>query len=87
MLIPGVDIVEIDRVARVTKEYGKRFLEKIYTEEERLYCRGRAQQLASRFAAKEAVMKLTILYIKLILASLCLRILRLIMRKLDSRSR
>ena len=57
MLITGVDIVEIDRVARVTKEYGKRFLERIYTEEERLYCRGRAPQLASRFAAKEAVMK------------------------------
>ena len=57
MLITGVDIVEIDRVARVTKEYGKRFIERNYTYEERLYCRGRAPQLASRFAAKEAVMK------------------------------
>ena len=57
MLITGIDIVEIDRIARVTKKYGNRFLERIYTEEERLYCRGRAPQLASRFAAKEAVMK------------------------------
>ena len=58
MLITGVDIVEIDRVGRVAEEYGKRFLERIYTEQEILYCRGRAPQLASRFAAKEAVMKL-----------------------------
>ena len=58
MLITGVDIVEIDRVGRVAEEYGKRFLERIYTEQEVLYCRGRAPQLASPFAAKEAVMKL-----------------------------
>ena len=58
MLITGIDIVEIERVGRVTAEYGKRFLERIYTEQEILYCRGRAPQLASRFAAKEAVMKL-----------------------------
>jgi len=58
LLITGIDIVEIDRVGRVTAEYGKRFLERIYTEREILYCRGRSPQLASRFAAKEAVMKL-----------------------------
>jgi len=58
LLITGIDIVEIERVGRVTAEYGKRFLERIYTEQEILYCRGRAPQLASRFAAKEAVMKL-----------------------------
>ena len=58
MLITGIDIVEIERVGRVTAEYGERFLERIYTEQEILYCRGRAPQLASRFAAKEAVMKL-----------------------------
>ena len=36
---------------------GERFLRRIYTADELAYCRGRAPQLASRFAAKEAVMK------------------------------
>ena len=58
MLITGVDIIEIDRVRRVFQQYGDRFLRRIYTEGEIRYARGRAPQLASRFAAKEAVMKL-----------------------------
>ena len=58
MLVTGVDIIEIDRVERVYAEYGERFLRRIYTPGEIAYCRGRAPQLASRFAAKEAVMKL-----------------------------
>ncbi|HCV27475.1 MAG TPA: holo-ACP synthase [Dehalococcoidia bacterium] len=53
----GVDIIEIERIGLTFSRYPKRFLEKIYTPEEQAYCRGRAQQLASRFAAKEAVMK------------------------------
>ena len=39
------------------EQYGERFLHRIYTEREIAYCRGRAPQLASRFAAKEATMK------------------------------
>lgn len=58
MLVTGVDIIEIDRVERVYAQYGERFLRRIYTAGEIAYCRGRAPQLASRFAAKEAVMKL-----------------------------
>lgn len=58
MLVTGVDIIEIDRVERVYAQYGERFLRRIYTPGEIAYCRGRAPQLASRFAAKEAVMKL-----------------------------
>ncbi len=58
MLVTGVDIIEIDRVERVFQQYGDRFLSRIYTEGEVRYARGRAPQLASRFAAKEAVMKL-----------------------------
>ena len=58
MLINGVDIIEIHRVKRVFDSYGQRFLDRIFTLEEKRYCRGRAPQLASRFAAKEAVMKL-----------------------------
>ena len=58
MLVTGVDIIEIERVKRVYAQYGDRFLRRIYTDAEAAYCRGRAPQLASRFAAKEAVMKL-----------------------------
>ena len=42
---------------KVAFSYGDRFLKRIYTDGEIEYCRGRAPQLASRFAAKEAVMK------------------------------
>lgn len=58
MLVTGVDIIEIARVERVHAQYGERFLRRIYTDAEIAYCHGRAPQLASRFAAKEAVMKL-----------------------------
>ena len=57
MLVSGVDIIEIPRIKAVADRYGARFLRRIYTEGEVAYCRGRAPQLASRFAAKEAVMK------------------------------
>ena len=57
VLVNGVDIIEIHRVRDVAARYGDRFLGRIYTEGELAYCRGRAPQLASRFAAKEAVMK------------------------------
>ena len=57
MLVTGVDIIEIHRVKRVADRFGTRFFQRIYTDREIAYCRGRAPQLASRFAAKEAVMK------------------------------
>lgn len=57
MLITGVDIVEIPRIRRIIREYGDRFIYRIYTEEEIVFCRGRPAQFARRFAAKEAVMK------------------------------
>ena len=57
MIYTGVDLIEIPRIAGVLERYPSRFLEKIYTEGERRYSRGRPPQLASRFAAKEAVMK------------------------------
>ena len=57
MLVTGVDIIEIARVKDVAERHGERFLKRIYTPGEVAYCRGRAPQLASRFAAKEAVMK------------------------------
>jgi len=57
ILINGIDIIEIYRIGDVVSKYGDRFLNRIYTRKELDYCRGRAPQLASRFAAKEAVMK------------------------------
>ena len=57
MLTVGVDIVELWRIKAVYDRWGQRFLDRIYTPEEQTYCRGRIPQLASRFAAKEAVMK------------------------------
>ena len=53
----GVDIIEISRVRQVLERYGQRFLDRVYTPEEIAYCRGRAPNLAARFAAKEATMK------------------------------
>ena len=57
MLVTGVDIVEISRVRKIAEHYGVRFFRRIFTKRELAYCRGRAPQLAARFAAKEAVMK------------------------------
>ena len=53
----GIDMIEIDRVARVLARHPRRFIERVYTPEEAAFCRGRVPELAARFAAKEAVMK------------------------------
>jgi holo-[acyl-carrier protein] synthase len=53
----GVDIVEIERVESAIKRGRERFLNRIYTEAELRTCQDRFPSLASRFAAKEAVMK------------------------------
>ncbi|MSP22348.1 MAG: holo-[acyl-carrier-protein] synthase [Dehalococcoidia bacterium] len=53
----GIDIIEIDRVREVLRKYPERFLERVYTPEEVAFCRGRVPELAARFAAKEALMK------------------------------
>ena len=53
----GVDLIEIDRISAAFARFGSRFLQRVYTKQEASYCRGRAPQLAARFAAKEAVMK------------------------------
>jgi holo-[acyl-carrier protein] synthase len=56
-LAVGVDIIEIERVKSALQRFGERFLKRIYTPVEVAFCRGRAHELAARFAAKEAVMK------------------------------
>ena len=53
----GVDLVEIDRIARSIERYGARFLTRVYSEREIAYChrkRSHAESFAARFAAKEA---------------------------------
>jgi holo-[acyl-carrier protein] synthase len=57
MLTTGVDLVEIPRIKRALDRYGDRFLARVYTQAEVRYSRGRPQELAVRFAAKEAVAK------------------------------
>ena len=56
----GVDLVDCKRLAEAIGRHGERFLNRIYTENELAYCRGRKRELehlAGRFAAKEAVLK------------------------------
>lgn len=56
----GIDIIEIERIKKSIDQYGERFLNKIYTENEISYClskNNKYQHLAARFAAKEAVYK------------------------------
>lgn len=53
----GIDIVEIERIESAIKRGRERFLQRIYTEAELRTCQDRISSLASRFAAKEAVMK------------------------------
>lgn len=56
-LATGVDLIEISRIAASVERFGNRFLSRVYTPAEVTICRGRAQSLAGRFAAKEAVSK------------------------------
>jgi holo-[acyl-carrier protein] synthase len=56
-LTTGIDIVELDRVARVLARHPERFLARVFTPAEVAHCRGRLPELAARFAAKEATMK------------------------------
>lgn len=56
----GVDVVEVERVARLIAEHGERFLTRCFTPIEQAHGRGtrrHAEHLAARFAAKEAALK------------------------------
>lgn len=53
----GIDIIEIDRIAKVLKRFPERFLNRVYSPAERERYRNRTSELAARFAAKEATMK------------------------------
>jgi holo-[acyl-carrier protein] synthase len=53
----GVDIIEIDRIRQVIARWGDRFLSRVYTGPELQRYGNKPASLASRFAAKEAVVK------------------------------
>lgn len=57
----GTDIIEIDRIKESIETIGERFIDKVYTENEKKYCESKKaqkyQHYAARFAAKEAVFK------------------------------
>ena len=57
MLSVGVDMIEVERIARAMRRHGERFGRRFFTEQERAYCAGRVECLAGRFAVKEAVAK------------------------------
>lgn len=53
----GIDMVEVGRIESAVRQWGGRFLGRIYTQAELDSYQGRVSSLASRFAGKEAVMK------------------------------
>lgn len=56
----GLDLVKISRIEAIVQRWQDRFLQRVFTEDERRACFGRAwpyASLAGRFAAKEAMLK------------------------------
>ena len=56
----GIDIVEVERIKKMVERWGKRFLNRVFTDREIALCRSKAsffQSLAARLAAKEALLK------------------------------
>ena len=57
----GIDLVDFPRIESMIERHGKRFLDRIFTDQEQSDAesvKNRIEKLAGRFAAKEAVMKL-----------------------------
>lgn len=60
VVLQGVDVVSIQRIADLLNEFAPSFNERIYTHHERTYCESQAyppQHYAARWAAKEAFLK------------------------------
>ena len=56
----GIDVVEVERIARAIRDGGDKFTGRVFTAAERAYCQAQARpelHYAARFAAKEAVAK------------------------------
>lgn len=57
MIRTGIDLVEIHRLREINPSIRKRFLERVFTQQEILECADSDQALSGRFAVKEAVVK------------------------------
>ena len=60
VVLEGVDVVSIDRIASALAEFGDSFRTRVFTDGERAYCENQAyppQHYAARWAAKEAFLK------------------------------
>lgn len=53
----GVDIVRVERIAKVMQRHPARFSARVLTDAEQAYVRARPENFAGRWAAKEAVSK------------------------------
>ena len=56
----GIDIVDVPRIDALLEKYAERFQQRVFTQDEILYCRARSNpglHFAARFAAKEAAVK------------------------------
>ncbi|CAN5751029.1 holo-ACP synthase [soil metagenome] len=53
----GIDVIEIHRIERSIAEFGQRFLDRVYTAAEQDRFGDRPNELAGRFAVKEATSK------------------------------
>ena len=56
----GCDLIDVQRIRDVLDRHGDRFLDRVFTAEERAYCLGMKhphKHLAARWAAKEAISK------------------------------
>jgi holo-[acyl-carrier protein] synthase len=53
----GIDIIKVERIAAALRRFGDRFPRRVLTDAEQRYVRNRPQNLAGRWAAKEAVSK------------------------------
>jgi holo-[acyl-carrier protein] synthase len=56
----GIDLVENDRLAKIIAKWNSKFLERVFSEGEIIYCSKHAQSAihySARFAAKESFLK------------------------------
>jgi len=56
----GIDVEDVERVKGAIERQGERFLKRIFTDKERVYCeqfKNKYERYAGRFAVKEAAMK------------------------------
>ncbi|OGW26700.1 MAG: holo-[acyl-carrier-protein] synthase [Nitrospirae bacterium GWC2_42_7] len=56
----GVDIIKIDRMRKTVERWGEKFLQRVFTSNEIIYCYEKREpylSLSVRFAAKEALIK------------------------------